>query len=119
MYEFENTYVKWKERESEDPYDIFDKTVHDRLRNIILPPLKVYVKSQEIDSDIPGKKPMITIIHIYEKKAGGLSFYYQVNNTDGYLMQQNGSTNVATECVKSFKKYILGKYLASNAGVSQ
>ena len=118
MYENEErNYVKWKERETEDPYELFDKMVHDRLRATVLPPLKVYVKSQEIESNAEGRKPMITIIHIFERKIGGISYYYQLNGTDSFMMASGGAANAANEAIKGFKRYILSKYLAFSAGI--
>lgn len=114
MYIFENhaTYVKWKDRETDDPYEIFDRKVHDKLRSVIVPPLKIYVKSQEIDSDDPNEgKVMATMIHIYEKRNRGISYYYQTVRTDIYLPIPNGHVLVANQAVKDFKQYIVDKYI--------
>ena len=97
-------YVKWKDRETDNPYELFDRAVHDKLRYSILSPMKIYIKTELSDDH------KTTTVHIYEKRLGGLSYFYEQPDTDVYFGQPDGETFFAVEVLKSFRKFVLSKY---------
>ncbi len=106
------TRTKWMDKETNDPYELFDKMIYEKIRSLLLSTLKLYVKTTPGVNGEEGISTAVTVIHIYEKGYKDISYYYEVSDTDRYINSSIGADTIANGAINGFRNFVLDRYFA-------